>query len=208
MSGAQNCRLRFRPLIGGLAISSPDVGVFGTLGCFGRSIDGVIWGITARHVVSTQQAPARVSVFQSDFRRHLPAISTVQQPPSLAPGLDVLGFAIADGTEVLPEILELGAWKQVVPPLPGVAIWKMGSTTGLTRGTIGNVEVAHFEILPWPGMPAGYIAFDRGDSGAAWFTQEGMHPVGIHVSENPRTSVGTAARIDICMQRMGLSLVR
>jgi hypothetical protein len=88
-----------------------------------------------------------------------------------------------------------------------MAVWKMGVTTGVTRATVGAVFPDKFELIPEPGMPPGYVAFDGGDSGAAWITQDQRLLVGIHLSQNPLTGIGTAARLGVCLAQMGLQLL-
>lgn len=206
MSALPNYRLPYRPLIAGVAISSPEVGSFGTLGCFARSDDGTLWGLTARHVVSLQPAvPARVSVFQADFRRHTPAISDSRVAARGADGLDIVAFALASRLTVSVQIVGLGSWRGVGAPRRGMRVWKAGAATGITTATVGAVASDRFELIPEAGMPAGYLTFDDGDSGSAWMTREGGLLLGIHVAQQPRTGIGSALRLDACLARLGLA---
>lgn len=204
----KNLCLAHRPLVAGLAISSAEKKVFGTLGCFAESADGALWGITARHVLSDASAPASVSVFQSDCRKPAHRVSDDARPPRMAGGIDAIAFALSASTTVLPEVLELGRWSALAAPVPGMIVWKMGCTTGLTVGVVGDVGLHDFEIVPRGGIPAGYSTFANGDSGAVWLTRDGMQPVGIHIAQSPISTRGTAVRLDAWLMQAGLWLLQ
>lgn len=204
----KNLCLPHRPLLAGLAISSEEKKVFGTLGCFAESADGALWGITARHVLSDANAPALVSVFQSDCRKPAHRISDDARPPRMAGGIDAIAFALSASTSILPEVLELGRWSAPAAPHPGMTVWKMGCATGLTVAVIGDVGPYEFEVVPRAGMPSGYSTFASGDSGAVWFTRDGMQPVGIHIAQSPISTRGAAVRLDTWLMQAGLWLLQ
>ncbi len=199
-----NYRLRYRPLRAGVAISSAELGTFGTLGCLATS-DGVDrWGITARHVLTRTNA-LRMDVFQPDLRVVGALVSESLADMKVVAGLDVVAFRIARTIATTPAILELGAWQSVAEPVSGMAVMKSGFATGVTRARIGQVDAEGFQVLPEAGMPPGYVAYAAGDSGAAWMTED-ARLVGIHVSQSQQ-GTGRALRLKSALARLGLRLV-
>ena len=83
---------------------------------------------------------------------------------------------------------------EVIPPKPGMMVWKFGRTTGYTEGFIdgakGNMPIIYkslgttvvlqdvFRILPLPGQ-AGEISMP-GDSGSVWVDKATGKAVGLH----------------------------
>ncbi|HEY5849266.1 MAG TPA: hypothetical protein VIT62_00650 [Lysobacter sp.] len=200
-----NYRLRYRPLRAGVAISSAELGTFGTLGCLATSDGQDRWGITAGHVITRANA-LRMDVFQPDLRAIGALVSEPATALKFAAAMDVVAFRIARTIVSSPVVLELGPWQGVVEPVSGMLVVKSGFATGVTRARIGQVDATGFEVLPEPGMPAGYSAFASGDSGAAWMTAD-ARLVGIHVSQNPQSGVGRAMRLKLALSRMGLQAV-
>ncbi|HEY5803992.1 MAG TPA: hypothetical protein VIT90_09905 [Lysobacter sp.] len=197
-----NYRLRYRPLRAGVAISSAELGTFGTLGCLATSDGQDRWGVTAGHVITRTNA-LRMDVFQPDLRAIGALVSEPATALRFAAGMDVVAFRIARTVTTSPVVLELGRWQGVAEPVSGMQVLKSGFATGVTRARIGQVDANGFEVLPEPGMPAGYSAFAGGDSGAAWMTDD-ARLVGIHVSQNPQSGVGRAMRLKLALSRMGL----
>lgn len=200
-----NYRLRYRPLRAGVAISSAELGTFGTLGCLATSDGQDRWGITARHVLTRTNA-LRMDVFQPDLRVVGALVSESLTDMKFVAGLDVVAFRIARTIATTPVILELGAWQGVVEPVSGMTVVKSGFATGVTRARIGQVDAEGFQVLPEPGMPPGYAAYAAGDSGAAWMTPD-ARLVGIHVSQSQQGAAGRALRLRSALTRLGLRLV-
>lgn len=200
-----NYRLRYRPLRAGVAISSAELGTFGTLGCLATSDGQDRWGITARHVLTRTNA-LRSDVFQPDLRVVGALVSEALTDMKVVPGLDVVAFRIARTIATTPAILELGAWLGVVEPVSGMTVMKSGFATGVTRARIGQVDADGFQVLPEAGMPSGYAAYAAGDSGAAWMTVD-ARLVGIHVSQSQQGAAGRALRLKPALTRLGLRLV-
>ncbi len=200
-----NYRLRYRPLRAGVAISSAELGTFGTLGCLATSDGQDRWGITARHVLTRTNA-LRMDVFQPDLRVVGALVSESLTDMKVVAGLDVVAFRIARTIATTPAILELGAWQSVAEPVSGMAVMKSGFATGVTRARIGQVDAEGFQVLPEAGMPPGYAAYAAGDSGAAWMTED-ARLVGIHVSQSQQGAMGRALRLRSALTRLGLRLV-
>jgi hypothetical protein len=200
-----NYRLRYRPLRAGVAISSAELGTFGTLGCLATSDGQDRWGITARHVLTRTNA-LRMDVFQPDLRVVGALVSESLTDMKVVAGLDVVAFRIARTVATTPAILELGAWQGVVEPVSGMVVMKSGFATGVTRARIGLVDAEGFQVLPEAGMPTGYAAYAAGDSGAAWMTPD-ARLVGIHVSQSQQGAAGRALRLRSALARLGLRLV-
>jgi hypothetical protein len=200
-----NYRLRYRPLRAGVAISSAELGTFGTLGCLATSDGQDRWGITARHVLTRTNA-LRMDVFQPDLRVVGALVSESLTDMKVVAGLDVVAFRIARTVATTPAILELGAWQGVVEPVSGMVVMKSGFATGVTRARIGLVDAEGFQVLPEAGMPPGYAAYAAGDSGAAWMTPD-ARLVGIQVSQSQQGAAGRALRLRSALTRLGLRLV-
>lgn len=205
MNGIANYRLRYRPLRAGVAISSAELGTFGTLGCLATGDGQDRWGVTAGHVI-TRAGALRMDVFQPDLRAVGALVSEAQTALKVAAGIDIVAFRIARNIVTSPTILELGAWQGVTEPATGMVVVKSGFATGVTRARIGQVDATGFEVLPDAAMPTGYAAFAGGDSGAAWMTTDAKL-VGIHVSQSPQTGVGRAVGLKVALLRLGLRLV-
>lgn len=200
-----NYRLRYRPLRAGVAISSAELGTFGTLGCLATSDGQDRWGITARHVLTRTNA-LRMDVFQPDLRVVGALVSESLTDMKVVAGLDLVAFRIARTIATTPVILELGAWQGVADPVSGMVVMKSGFATGVTRARIGQVDAEGFQVLPEAGMPPGYAAYAAGDSGAAWMTGD-ARLVGIHVSQSQQGAAGRALRPKSALTRLGLRLV-
>lgn len=217
-----------RPLHIGASIAH-ESGSAGTLGAFVRLREGALGVVSCSHVLARAfrkrartgddiQQPGAPEAIQPDNRigtltRHFSLFQ-----PSKADNLDA---AVA----VLTPDISAASLGNVLPvadcippdlrgralgqPLsrdeiePGMAVIKLGRTSGFTSGRISLINVDNFKpdlgareaytfgsVVEVSPTPAGPDFATRGDSGALVVTQDGLRPVGIHFCSVPMEAEG------------------
>lgn len=202
MTSLADYRRNFSPLLAGIAISSPEIKKYGTLGCLATNGLDQPYGITAAHVVTAGIRDTGLPVHQAHYRND-PRISDDSLPCLLCPPLDIIAFPISPGQIFLPEMYHLGNWNGVSIPIPGTRVRKVGVATGLTSALIGDVFEHEFDVLPLLPRSTAVRPFAAGDSGAAWITEDSRALVGIHYGAMV-DGTGKACRLDTFFAAVGL----
>jgi hypothetical protein len=199
-----NHKLAFRPLIAGTMISSAEVRRAGTIGCFATSSGQDCWAVTAGHVISKQRT-LDVPVGQPNFADAGSIITGIGRLARYAPvPMDIAAIPLRDDISVSHATLELGRWRRMAIPLVGMPVIKSGCATGVTRGVIRAVRLDEFEVSPDLGMPANYLGYDQGDSGAGWISVDTGDLIGIHVA---KIQAGAAIAVPIGRALAALDLL-
>jgi hypothetical protein len=204
----RNHELTFRPLQGGVLIINPANQRPGTLGAIvtRNGIDRL--ALSCYHVLCRPNGdpfPDGELVWQSVEGRNGSPIGSIFSADCSA-GLDCAAARIDPMVAATGRILGLGALNPPHAPQAGMAVLKSGYVTGVTEGTILQVQGTRVEIQHRPGYPSTYEASDFGDSGAVWVERSTGCPVALHTSS---TSTGHAVATDIIsvLNALGLSLV-
>lgn len=203
-----NATLAYRPLFAGVAISSPLVKSYGTLGCFAHEPgQALLYLVTALHVLvpDPRSPPASVPVYQANYTLHGP-VHDAGHAWFLDVGLDVIAVPVDPAIDVRRSIVGIGEWHGIAAPSRGMEVAKMGGMTGLTRGRISDVSANSFEIEPLPDLPRDYAICTDGDSGAAWFDPLSTQLIGIHTGASRSSGHPTVARMDRFLQQTGLAV--
>jgi hypothetical protein len=212
----------YRTKVGGCRIAVEDHDAdWGTLGCFVRStVDGSTMVLSAAHVLMIKGA--NVGVGQPAHSKSCccacnEIAKTVASPADLGDA-DVAVARLKSGVRFSPKIrrikrpdgtLELsGAITGHAEPITMHEVWKVGATTGLTRGQLGTVfPGSDLPLLIGPIDP--FLDWSEpGDSGAAVVDLATGGVVGIHVAGDPLLAEwGRATPIQLARSRLKIEII-
>lgn len=197
---------KFRPVRGGIAILSPAVNQFGTLGLIATATGADRWLVTCFHVLH-KPGPAlgNQPVFQPSDEDAADVIATTDAARADA-RLDCAAALLS--VAAVSEILGIGPIGNPAAPAPGMEVMKSGIITGITEGVIDSVTNDDVHIKPTAGFPRTYDLSESGDSGAVWVEKASRRPVALHTGGNDfGTEFATAKRITSVLHSLNLRVV-
>jgi hypothetical protein len=203
-----------RPVCPGLRILNPECGTPGTIGLFGRDEHDRTWIVSCRHVLLR---PAEVPDDQ------LAGPEEIHQP---GPGL---AYSVIADSDVTRQNLALDCAAAVLRPAlaldPGVfglgsvlgrpaqprlrmRVIKSGAQTGVTRGVVTLVGGSRIRISLPDDAAEDTILSMGGDSGAVWFEEDTLAPIGLHRRGNVAgVEFALASPMDAVMATLQLQVV-
>jgi hypothetical protein len=197
-----------RPVVAGYSVGVEN-SASGTLGYFVRDGDDALGVLSNGHVLTpiggtmVQPSPVRGGT-------HADAIGTVTASIDVDEEMDAAYGLIDQGIEVEVEVVEIGVLTGTAAAQLNENARKRGVRTGLTTGTVGDVD-AYIRVGP-PGSPLvnqlridGVGLSDGGDSGSVWVNDQ-AEAIGLHWSGNPAHTRAWAYKIDRVLTRLGVTL--
>lgn len=184
-----NHMLRFDPLISGIGVFNPACGVAGTLGLLVTDGFGVVWMLSAYHVLGRAPGAGAAADREPVYQPFGPmpgesAVAEIDTARSSA--LDDYAMArLVSGAVAKALILGIGAPTAQVPPTVGMSVLKSGVRTGVTQGVITAVNAGVVTIEPAPGFPGSYELTSQSDSGSVWVEATSRAPVALHQRGQP-----------------------
>ena len=188
---------------GGVAISSPHVKRYGTLCCLFADQDGVVYGLTAGHVLTNGFAREAIPVHQAHYRRDR-RISHATKQVRRHSERDAIAFPLADDLIISAGVLTFNQIRGVSMPEVGQVLTKWGAGTGSTQARVRALDHGYIDIEP---LEVGStLAYAGGDSGSAWISESTSTLVGLHLGSDP-IGFGKALRMDEILPLLDLTLL-
>ena len=178
---AKTHAMTYRPLIGGIGVTAPQVQSAGTLGIIAYDDSGP-WIVSNYHVLCR----ADLSPFQEGEPVYQCFIQPGDTPVARLvkgkafPDLDCAAARAEPGIDTMPWILELGSIIEYKQPLEGRRVIKSGLATGVTEGIIRDITGDVVRIEAPDNYPARYDLSNIGDSGSVWVDVEWRAAVVLH----------------------------
>jgi hypothetical protein len=197
----ENDEKKYRPLVGGCRIGAEVAGGTGTLGAFcRRTFDDKVVMVSNWHVLIDPGGDIGDGVGQPRWRKSCcctcDRVGTV-----LAFSARPLDCAIAElraGEPFAPKIRRIlrnngtveeeGTIAGSATPAGGDPVYKVGARTGLTRGTITDLDPDRMVVTPTAAFPR---MSNQGDSGSVYVNQSTSLVCGLHRAGNNNRGVAT-----------------
>ena len=171
----------YRPLIGGVGITSEGGSGAGTLGLIAYDDSGA-WIVSNYHVLCrTDLSPFAngEGVYQCFIQAgDTPVARLVTGKASTA--LDCAAARIEPTIGAMSSILEVGSVTEYDDPMVGRPVIKSGLASGVTEGIITDVTGDRVRIETSPQFPSRYDLSNIGDSGAVWIDAESRKALVLH----------------------------
>jgi hypothetical protein len=171
----RNHELVYRPLRAGIRIFNPAVNEPGTLGFLATAGGSDRWIVSCYHVLCGpgDGEPVYQPIDDPD------CLVAVTDRARARADLDCAAARLAAGVGAISDILGVGPPALPVEPRRDMQVIKSGAVTGVTEGTIVDVQAGRVEIEP-VGLPDGYLLNAAGDSGSLWVVKGTLEPVVLH----------------------------
>lgn len=209
MQYAVNHHCTFRPLQGGIAITSATVGELGTLGLFGT--DGTdTWLVSNYHVLCNRdlsQPFAPGALVYQPYAQVGAAHVAVLVAGKADPALDCAAARLLQPAGYEPRILGLGPVSAIGAPRLNQRVLKSGGATGVTEGRIASVVGDLVEIRNVTSASTRYNLSDIGDSGAVWIDAATREAVVLHNrTQDGQVEAAFGFALPAVMTALGLTL--
>ncbi|MGV7221524.1 MAG: hypothetical protein ACQ9MH_08370 [Nitrospinales bacterium] len=185
-----NLNGRADPPTGGYQVgpNTSKKGTLGVTGYFKTPSPQEIAMVTALHIFEVSNKPSQLfPVVKQPASNSSKDVISDRTPIMTAKDFDIVIWQLYQSSRnwtTYTDVATLGTISKSVAPKKGMSVSKVGSSTGLTTGTVAN------SIPPWyftviPDIPSKPIS-KNGDSGAAWIctdTPGELAFVGIHIGQ-------------------------
>jgi hypothetical protein len=197
-----------RPIVGGISVGALNSST-GTLGYFVRDDDDHLAVLSCGHVLHPQ-GREMLQPGPADGGGPADRIGVVTETVDVDEEMDAAYGLIDDEIEAEVRIEGIGVVPGTAGAVVGEAARKRGATTGLTQGTVGDVD-AYIRVGP-PGAPLvnqlridGNDLSGDGDSGSLWVNGN-RAALGLHWAGNDAHTRAWAYKIDEVLARLGVTL--